>query len=158
MVIGAATKEGAVKAGFVYNFTKFTVWPKYAHASDHFHLCVIGGDKLGGGLDALKGKRVASKRLILRHSAKGKAVNTCHMAFIAHDNKANIKKTLNKFSDLPILTVSDSPDFISNGGMIGLVKDGPNVGFEIDVAAAKAVGIHISAQLLKLAKVVKGHQ
>lgn len=153
----AATKESAVKAGFIYNFTKYTVWPNEVSARDFFNLCVIGEDTLGGGLDALKGKLVATKKLVVHRQVAGANLNRCHIVFIAQDQQLNLKKTLNKLAGLPILTVSDRPDFINNGGMVGLVKDGTHVAFEVDIVAVNAAGIHISAQLLKLAKVVKGY-
>lgn len=153
----AATKEGAVKAGFIYNFTKYTVWPNDVSARDSFNLCVFGEDELGGGLDALKGKLVATKKLVVHRQVTSAAINDCHIAFIAKDQQVNLKKTLSKLTNLPILTVSDRPDFINSGGMVGLVRDGKHVAFEVDIAAVNATGIHISAQLLKLAKVVKGY-
>lgn len=152
--IVATTKEEAVKAGFIYNFTKFVVWPSEASTNDDFKLCIIGNDKFVGGLDALKGKLVAAKKIVVHHVAKDE-VNTCQMAFIASSKKINIKKTLKKLAELPILTVSDSPEFIRDGGMIGLIRDGRHVAFEVNVTAANAAGIYLSAQLLKLAKTVK---
>ncbi len=78
------------------------------------------------------------------------------MAFIAHDDHVKVTKILSKVASMPILTVSDSPSFVDNGGMVGFVKEGAHVGFEINVNSVELVGIHIGAQLLKLAKKVKG--
>ena len=152
----AATKEEAVKAGSIYNFTKFAVWPTDVSASDHFNLCVFSQNKPNGGLQALGGKLVADKPLVVRHNVKTSSIHTCHMAYIADDSEANIQKTLNKVKKYPILTVSDHPDFIRKGGMIGFVRSGSHVGFEINIAVANAAGVEIGSQLLKLAKTVKG--
>jgi len=152
----ATTKEQAVKAGFIYNITKFTVWPNAAYEGDVFNLCLFGDDNLGGGLEALYGKLVGSKPLVLRRNVDDTDLHRCHIAFITKDNPQNIQKTLNKLRHIPLLTVSDSPNFIDQGGMIGLVRDDRRVGFEVDIKAVKAAGLHIGAQLLKLAKKVKG--
>lgn len=156
MLVNAVTKENAVKAGFVYNFTKFTVWPEGAGADANFNLCIVGDDHLDGSLEALYGKLAAKKPLALRRNVKSADLKSCHMAFITKDDKQSMQETLQAFNSMPVLTVSDSPDFIENGGMIGLIRDGSRVGFEIDIEAANAAGLHLGAQLLKLAKRVKG--
>lgn len=156
MTLQAATKEEAVKAGSIYNFTKFVIWPNDVRTEDNFYLCVFSKNKPHAGLQALSGKLVVDKPLVLRHMIEGSNINNCHVAFIANDTKNNVQKTLNKITKLPILSVSDSPDFINNGGMIGLIRDGQHVSFEINITATNAVVINIGAQLLKLAKRVKG--
>lgn len=151
----AATKEEAVKAGSIYNFTKFVIWPNHFSTQNTFNLCVFSQHKPNAGLYALNGKLVADKPLVIRHMNAVSNINDCQMAFIANDGNKNIQKILNKITSLPILSVSDSPDFINKGGMIGLIKDGQHVGFEINITESNTVGIHIGAQLLKLAKRVK---
>lgn len=156
MHVHATTKEQAVKAGFIYNITKFTVWPNDTHQGNVFNLCIFGDDNLDGGLEALYGKLVSGKPLVLRRNVSDSDLRRCHIAFIAKDSPSNIQKTLNKLRHIPLLTVSDNPDFINQGGMVGLVRDERRVGFEVDLKAVKAARLHIGAQLLKLAKRVKG--
>jgi hypothetical protein len=156
VVAHAATKEQAVKAGFIYNITKFTVWPSDAYEGDEFNLCLFGNDNLGGGLEALYGKLVRGKPLVIKRDIGKDELHMCHIAFIAKDSSRNIQTTLNKLRHLPLLTVSDNPDFINQGGMVGLIRDDKRVGFEVDLKAVKAVRLNMGAQLLKLAKKVKG--
>ena len=156
VTVHATTKEQAVKAGVIYNITKFTVWPSEAYQGDTFNLCLFGSDNLGGALEALYGKRVSGTPLAIKRQLNENELHICHIAFISKESPLNIKKTLNKLHDLPVLTVSDSPDFIKHGGMVKLVRDEKKVGFEIDLKAVKAARLHIGAQLLKLAKEVKG--
>lgn len=152
----AATKEQAVKTGFIYNFTKFVVWPNSSYVLDTFNLCIVGGNDLGNSLQALDGKLVGNKPLALRRMSENDSLRHCHVVFLNKEN--SIQKTIQKINHLPILTVSDSVDFINQGGMIGLIRDGRRVGFEINIQAVNAAGLHIGAQLLKLAKKVKGLQ
>ena len=152
----AVTKEHAVKAGLIYNITKFVVWPSHAFHSENFNLCVIGDDNLNGALEALYGKPADGKPLVLRRALTEKNFKECHVAFIASSNESNTKDILEAFKRLPILTVSDRQDFINHGGMVGLIRDGNRVGFEVNLAIVRARGLHMSAQLLKLAKHVKG--
>ena len=41
---GPATTEAAVKAGFVFNFGKFTEWPAGALPAGQIQLCLVGQD------------------------------------------------------------------------------------------------------------------
>ncbi len=149
----AATKEQAVKAGFIYNLTRFTVWPSDVKAVKKFNLCIIGNDALGGSLKALRGKLVGNKPVVLRRGVKDSSLHSCHIAFIAKNSSDNV---LQKLQGLPVLTVSDMPNFTDHGGMIGLIRNGSYVGLEVNLAAIRAVKLNVSAQLLKLAKKVKG--
>lgn len=152
----AATKEQAVKAGVVYNITKYVVWPSDVSDDERFNLCVLGDAKFGGALKALQGKKVGGKSLVLRRWVKRKNLATCHMVFIAPDDSTDSHAAMLEISQLPVLTVSDSAEFINHGGMVGLIRNGTKVGFEVDIKTVKSAGLSMSAQLLKLAKTVKG--
>lgn len=152
----AATTETAVKAGFIYNFSKFIEWPARTAESSSYNLCVMGDDKREDSLDVLVGKMVGNKPLTLTRNVKPANLKDCHMLFVIQDKDVHLQALLADIAALPIVTVSDSPDFILKGGMIGLIRDGNRVGFEVNLKPANAVGIRMSAQLLKLAKSVKG--
>lgn len=151
----AATTESAVKAGFIYNFTKFIEWPASAAIVATFNLCVVGDNRLEDSLQALEGKMVAGRPLSLRNNVTGEALKSCHMVFVAQDDEQAIQAILKELAALPVVTVSDSPGFMQKGGMIGLVRDGTRLAFEVNLVSGKAAGLHISSQLLKLAKHVK---
>ncbi len=55
-----------------------------------------------------------------------------------------------------VLTISDQPNFIANGGMIGLFRRNQKLRFDVNLAAAKRAGLHISAELLQMASKVIG--
>jgi hypothetical protein len=56
--------------------------------------------------------------------------------------------------ELPILTVSEIEGFAQRGGIINFIIVEKKIRFEINPDAAKQVGIHISSQLLQLARIV----
>lgn len=153
--VHATTKAQAVKAGFVYNFTKFTHWPEAVVMAEGFHLCVIGDDGLDGALEALYDKPVAGRSILLKHLNSEDDLSDCHLAYIEND-KRTIVQALKQLRHLPVLTISEFPDFTDYGGIISLVRDEKRVGFNVNLKSAQAVGLTLSAQLLKLAKTVKG--
>ena len=152
----AVTKEHAVKAGLIYNITKFVIWPNHAYHDDKFNFCIIGDDNLNGALEALYDKLADGRPIVLRRTMSKKNFKECQIVFIANEGVENVKLILKELKNIPILTVSDRKDFIKLGGMIGLIRDGNRVGFEVDLSAVKASGLNMSSQLLKLAKRVKG--
>lgn len=154
LISQAASTETAVKAGFIYNFSKFIEWP--ADTTTNYKLCVIGENTNGDSLDVLENKIVGDKPLVVKRHIKEADIKECHMLVMMETRDAVTQNILEKIATLPIVTVSDSPDFVVRGGMIGLIRDGNRVGFEVNMQAANMAGLRISAQLLKLAKSVKG--
>ena len=51
-----------------------------------------------------------------------------------------------------LLTIGDARNFVSSGGMIGLIEEGGRMQFDINLTLLKQVEYRISAQLLKLAR------
>lgn len=144
--------EAAVKTAFLYNFFKFIDWPEVAANQSDFRLCTTNNDQLGDSLLVLENKTIGSKPMVIRRDINGEDLKNCQMVFIgSSENAAAIIRDL---KGLPVVTVSDKPGFIDQGGMIGLVlvQDGNRLSFEINLNAANANGVHISAKLLKLAK------
>lgn len=142
--------EAAVKTAFLYNFFKFIEWPEAVANQDAYSLCTTSNDQLGDSLLVLEKKTIGDKPIILRRGINGKDLKNCHMVLISSSEDA--EAIIRYLKDLPIVAVSDKPGFIDQGGMIGLVQNDNHLSFEINLDAAKATGVHISAQVLKLAK------
>jgi hypothetical protein len=142
--------EAAVKTAFLYNFFKFIEWPKAIAGQSAYNLCTLDNDPLGDNLLALENKSIGNKPIAIHQNTPVKDLKTCQMVFIG--SPENTGAILRDLKGAPVVIVSDQPDFINQGGMIGLVQNDNHLGFEINLDAANAAGIHISAQLLKLAK------
>lgn len=152
----AATAESAAKAGFIYNFTKFVEWPTSARMYAGFNICVVGDNRLEDSLQALAGKQVRGKPIHVHIGVRPTALKSCQIVFLAEDDNQKQQSILKALNNVPALTVSDSPGFVQHGGMIGLVRDGAHLAFEINLSSARAAGLYVNAQLLKLARKVRG--
>jgi hypothetical protein len=148
--------EAAVKTAFLYNFLKFIDWPETASDQDAYHLCTTHNDLLGDSLLVLSNKSINDKPIIIHRDIASKDLKTCHMVFIAASE--NTAAIVNDVRNLPIVTISDKAGFIQQNGIIGLLLIDNRLGFEINLDQAKDAGVHIHAQLLKLAKNVKSTQ
>ena len=154
LIIGKAYAEtgteSAVKIGFLYNFFKFIDWPQSADTSGGYRLCTTGDNSLGNSLLALQDKTINNKSLSIKRGISGEELKNCHMVFVGVDEDTS--KSISNLQGLAVVTVSDNPDFINQGGMIGLVKYNNRLAFEVNLDATNAVGIRISAKILELAK------
>ena len=151
----AAPEESALQAAFVLNFAKFTEWPPAGlpGKSGAMQLCQFGArDELAQALRALEGRPLQGVPVQWRKVSRVDEVRGCHVLFVA---EAGLP--LGPLSGLPVLTVSDLPDFAQQGGVIGLVRQSGRLRFEINRGVAQAAGLRLSADLLSLAmRVVDG--
>jgi hypothetical protein len=149
------TAESAVKAGFVYNFAKFTEWPMdvFATANAPLNLCVAGNQPLSGKLSLLQGRMAQGHVISLRGNPRPEDINACHILYIDEMDERRLGVLLGQVASVPVLTVSDIDGFTGYGGIIGMHLNGERVQFSINLAAARQAGLKLSSQLLRLGKV-----
>lgn len=146
--------EAAVQAAFVYNFARFTEWPPAALAArpGPLNVCLVGRrDALAGALESLSGRTVQNHPVRVLNMPAPEDLKSCHVVFLAEADSVRRSQVLQALADTPALTVSDSPDFARRGGMIGLVRVGDKLRFEINRGEAQVAGLKLSASLLNLA-------
>jgi len=148
--------EYQVKSAFLYNFAKFVEWGAGGAAGDQQEmvLCILGKDPFGGGMDAVKGRPVKNRRLIVRQINGIDEMGQCQILFISSSEKGHLQEILTAVARLPVLTVSDIKNFAQTGGVIGFVTVDERIRFDINQAAADRADLQISSQLLKLARSV----
>jgi hypothetical protein len=152
-----ARSEYAVKAAFLYNFTKFVEWPEAAFAADNtiFFVCVLGADPFGGALDAVAGKAVGPRQIKIRRVASARQADGCQIVFVSGDNAPAIKHDLSLLSDRAALTVGEMPGFAEEGGVIGFVLVGEHLRLEINPQAAAKAHLSVKGSLLNMATITR---
>ena len=148
--------EYAVKAAYLYNFTKFVEWPAQAFptATAPFILCIVGTDPFGDALDAVADKTVQERTLVVQRLPRVEESAGCHILFLSNSESNHLAQVLHRLENAPVLTVSDIQGFAEAGGMIGLVNVEQHIRFEINVSSTERANLKISSQLLKLAKII----
>jgi hypothetical protein len=148
-----AQDEDAIKIGYLYNFSKFVEWPASIEnePGKPWNLCVLGDEIVKTVASILEGKRVRQKAIVVVNAKRGSDLDGCQVAFVSASEGWRVGPMLKALEDRPTLTVSDAEDFAAQGGMIGLVREGDKIRFEINLGAAEKAGLKISAQLAKLA-------
>ena len=152
-----AADHYSLKATVLYNLSQFTDWPADAFAGPRGPLVIgiLGTDPFGTFLeDAVRGQKVNVRPLRLQHLRRVEDVINCQILFIGASETKRLPRILNTLKGLPILTVSDLPEFASRGGMIGLLTDGDRVELQINFEVLTAARLTMSAKLLRTAEIV----
>ena len=153
------SNEAELKAAFLYNFIKFTEWPgdEMANKREPFVIGVLGKDPFGAALDkTIEGETFQQKPIVVRRFSRiDESVGNSQALFIGASEATNLPAILKLLDGQAILTVSELENFVERGGAIELQREGGRLAFEVNVAAARRARLGISAQLLRLAKLVK---
>jgi hypothetical protein len=149
--------ESALKAAFLYNFSKFVEWPDQAlpRESNPFTICLAGDPRMAEATDQfIKDKHVHGRPVVARAPSSVKDVTNCHLLFIAASARHFEEVVTNGAAALPILTVGESDQFLAQGGIIKLFVEDGRMRFEISPQAAERAQLKISSKLLTLGKIV----
>jgi len=148
--------QGVVKAGLLYNFAKFTTWPKLP-SDVTLVFCIVGDDDVATALAAaIHGQTLDGHGLDVRRPQDSRVWHECHLLYVADRETRQFAaaKEIGLWA-LPVLTVSDGKGFARTGGIIELYVDDGRMRFAINVETAERVGLRLSARLLGLAKIVR---
>ncbi len=149
-------QEYAIKAAYIYNFTKFVEWPEMKGGGARpFTIGVVGNDPFGPALPNAMANRTAAGRAIAieRYPDLATLRRSGHSGEILYialppDSAA---AALAWLAGRHVLTIGDSEEFCSRGGAIGFIKRKNRIRFEINARATEVAGIRMSSKLLRLA-------
>jgi hypothetical protein len=144
--------EQMVKAGFLYNFVKFTQWPGVREGDrSPLQICTPGAQPLDGQVALLHGRSIGSRIIEIRNNVQSSEWRSCAVLFIAEGDTSRMESAIRGLGNAPVLTVSDAQDFVQAGGMIGMRIDDNRVRFDINLGAAQRAGLALNSQMVKLA-------
>jgi len=152
-----ASRESALKAVFLFNFTQFVEWSPNAFSSneDPFVIGILGDDPFKNDIDeAVTGEKVQGHSIIIKRYADVKDVNYCHLLYISFKDPKHVKKILDSLPNQNLLSVSDAYNFARIGGMIRFYTIDNKIKLQINNEAAKSANLTISSKLLRLADIV----
>ncbi len=152
----ARFSEHQIKAALLYNFSLFVTWPRYEPNKKNqiINYCVLQEGDVERSLHSLM--KVDDEKLVSRQFtvlSDLTDISLCHILFINENKNELINEAITLDPGSGILVVSDQPDFINKGGMIGLVRKSTRVEVHINMEEMTAHGFKVSSKLLRLAKV-----
>lgn len=150
VLLASTISEDEVKAAFIFNFARFVEWPETKN-SEELVVGYLGTRPLSGNLELLNGRKINDRKINVKPFVEAEAAQY-DIVFISAVEFGKKPEAIYLFNERQTLTVSDAPDFIRSGGIIGLIIVDKKVRFEINQATALAEGLKISSQLLSLAR------
>jgi YfiR/HmsC-like len=151
--------ESQIKAGFLFNFTKFVEWPPevFADPGVPIVLGIVGDNPVTELLiETAVGKTVNGRTVIVQRFKEGQDPRTCHILFVGSSQEKHVPQILERLKASPILTVSETAGFAQSGGMINFVVEGNKVRLEINLDATARARLKISAKVIAVARLVTG--
>ena len=156
-ILLAQSREYQVKAAFVYNFAQFVMWPEtaFTNTTQPFQIGVLGENPFGKSLEeTVKGETIKGRPIIVVESPRIEKLAGCQILFVSKSALAHAEDIFQKLDSKPVLTVSEDPGFIQQGGIINLYRDGGKVHFQINPDAAEKNGLKLGSELLSVGKIV----
>ena len=158
-IMAGEVKEYAVKAAFVFNFTKFIHWPEnsFKNNKSSYHLCFIGNNTVAREFNKLNGKYNGRKMIDVHRLSPDEKCRKCDIIFISRDmNRMAVKKIISRLKGKPVLTIGETEEFTKLGGVISFFIENDRLHFKINISAAEKQGLKFSSRLLRLAVIVDG--
>jgi hypothetical protein len=152
--------EYKIKAGYLYNFTKFISWPE--NESETFNLCIIGKDPFGSIIDPIEKRTVKNKPIRLYRLQSIAEAKYCHIIYFGGSNQHLSKIDLALSGILTVgsiensLTVGETKKFSQAGGMFAFFLKEGKVKLLINQQALKKSNLEVSAKLMEIADIYEG--
>jgi hypothetical protein len=151
-----ASEEYKIKAAFIFHFSQLVDWPGGASDSD-LDFCIFNDEPRREELkNTLQGKLIGARVIDVRVLMQSQELQGCNIVFLSRSESWRQAATINSLRGLPILTVGETDNFISDGGMIRFHVDGDKIRFDINLGGADSSHLKISSRLLLLATSVTG--
>jgi hypothetical protein len=147
-------EEYKVKAAFLYHFAQLSDWPPGTlNAGDpSLKLCIFDDESRRQELQStIEGKTIGARVFRVRLISQPQEVQGCHILFLSRDEARRQTAILKSLRGMPVLTVGETSNFLSDGGMIRFHLDEDKIRFDINLEAAESSHLKISSRLLLLA-------
>lgn len=146
--------EPALKAAFIYGFSKFTVWPDDAlPAAPPSLMCVLGDPAVADALArTVEGRLHAGRAIsVSRVTAEG-SLRGCQILYLSNVDATRAAQIVTGLRDAPVLTISDMDGFGELGGIAQLYFEHGQLRFSFRLDPARRARLEISSKLLTLSK------
>jgi hypothetical protein len=155
---GQSIDEKQLKVAFLANLAKFVEWPLNVlkNARDPIICCILGDGPFGRALEeAASRQTIDNRRLILHHISNPNQSSGCHMLFVSEDEQKRWRSMAEQLTGRGILTVGETPEFTSEGGVVSFKLNGDKAQIQINLDEAVREKLKFSSKLLSLSKIDK---
>jgi hypothetical protein len=151
----AKDAEYRAKAIFLSKFPSFVEWPEEAFPPGQapFLVCVYGDFSFGVSLvENARGETVHGRRLEVKWMHKEKDLRACQILFVSRSEAKHYRQVLDAVQGLSVLTVGETPDFLTAGGGISFLVQQDSLQFEVNLDSTSEAHLKLSSRMLALAR------
>ncbi|MDG3085762.1 YfiR family protein [Vibrio hannami] len=153
--VGEATANGreyALKAGFIYNFARFSEgWWFEPAIEKTYRICSNDAEFIGIANQALSTRSIKNRPVVLKLISKPDP--DCHSLYIS--NKQPFTSINNILESHTGMLIGEEKNFIDMGGHLSFFITGGKIRFEVSPQNLKQAGIKLSSKVLRLGRVVE---
>jgi hypothetical protein len=147
--------EYRAKAVFLSKFPSFVEWPEEAFPPGQapFLVCVYGDFSFGMSLvENARGETVHGRRIEVKWMHKEKELRACQILFVSRSEAKHYRQVLDAVQGLSVLTVGETPDFLTAGGGISFLVQHDSLQFEVNLDSTGEAHLKLSSRMLALAR------
>ncbi len=152
--------EDRIKALYLLNFANFVSWPDNGLQDTRVTvICSVRTSHVTEELQKALKEYKATHEIVLRENVPVNLIKHCHLLYLDPAQEPELATIFAVVKPYPILTVSEIPDFVRKGGMIGLLKTNKELGlyaerkitYAVNLKRALDVHLQLDPRLLELA-------
>jgi hypothetical protein len=150
----SVAEEYQVKAAFLFHFAQFVDWPPGVlnDSDSSLILCVFDDEPRRQEFQStIDGKAIGARVLRVRPISRSQEVQGCNILFLSRDEARRQTAILRSLRGMPVLTVGETDNFLSSGGMIRFHLDEDKIRFDINLDGVESSHLKISSRVLLLA-------
>ncbi len=145
-----------VEAAFLRNFAHYVDWPvtAFPNSSAPWQIVILGPDPFGDVLEkTLKDRTEKGRSFEVHRTDSIEHLPDCQILYVAYKDAGKRQSALKALRGKPVLTVSDAPGFMMDGGIIQL-KVEHRVWLRINLDRAREASLSIQTKMLEVASEV----
>ncbi|MFN8255075.1 MAG: YfiR family protein [Bacteroidales bacterium] len=148
-----------LKAGYIYNLANFVLWPQnvFNFSVSPFLIGLYGNKEIKTAIiSSLRDKKIQNREWKVGLFDSVKSIGHCHLIFISGSNLSEASQLIKEFNKKPILLLADNINgFCKEGGMVNLVGNFPNFGYQVNTNAINQGRLKLQPEFLELATIIE---
>jgi hypothetical protein len=145
-----------VEAAFLRNFAHYITWPveAFADPQEPWRICVLGTDPFGDVLEqTFEGRTEQGRSFTILRTQNTAGLQQCQIVYVGFKVSAYRRAALIDLKGRPVLTVSNAPGFLQEGGIIRF-EVGDYVKLSVNLDHARAASLSIQTKVLEVSSAV----
>lgn len=144
-----------VHASFIFNLTKYIVWPNEQNGNSNFVLGVWGDKELyQSTYNWYNGKPKGTKKIMVKDIKNMDDIYTCDLLYLGKDKIHEFEKVKIAIGAQPILLVTDQQSYGKKGASVNLPVYEDKIKLELNMTSLTAASFKVSTSLTTISKII----